>query len=155
MKTITKETKQIVEKQMKRNNVSLGIIGAQSYARTIKKISGINIFHKTRRRENVYMRSIFNHALFNSYGWGLTRIANFYKDNGYNGYDHTTVWHSLSMFDLYVRYEPSLLEIYQTICESQNDRKGYLSSIYNKMHDLSKNELAKVNWLVNRYYKNE
>lgn len=155
MNTITKDTKEKVSKSLSKNNKSLDIPSAQRYARTIKKISGIDLFHKTRVRENVYMRCIFNHALYNTYNWGLSKIAKFYRDNGYERYDHTTVWHSISMFDIYVKYEPNLLQIYQTVCEAQDDRNGFLTSINIKLQDLSKSDLKKIDWMVNRYYKKD
>ena len=63
---------------------------AQQIARRIKKLTDIDIFHKTRKQEYVYVRSVFNHTLSKVFSWGLSRIAQLYNQNGYKNYDHAT-----------------------------------------------------------------
>jgi len=119
---------------------------------TIEKISSKNIFKKSRQIDYVYLRSIFNYTLKKAYGWRNTRIARFYVQNGYVGYDHATVYHSLQMFPLYLQYEPELINLYHTIANMFDDKKAFLVSIGIKMEHLKFEDLKKVNWLVDRYF---
>jgi len=128
--------------------------GAKRYAETIEILTGINVFHKSRFREYVYKRSVLNYALKTSHNWGLSRISRLYVDNGYDGYDHATVWHSLKMFEIYVKYEPSLLDLFKNLCKKEKDLGIYKTFIFNKMQGLKFEELEKVELLVNRYYNN-
>lgn len=152
---MTKEEKIEAKEKVKEFNKKISEANAQEFARSIKKVSGIDLFKKTRVRENVYMRSIFNTALYKTYNWGLTTIANFYKKNGNKDYDHATVFHSLKMFEIYTQYEPHLLNIYETVSQTQSNKGGLTYSIYLKLQTLRMEDLEKISWLVNRYFKTE
>ena len=126
---------------------------AQLIARRVKKLTGIDVFEKTRKQENVYTRSVFNHCLKQSFGWGLTKIAKLYIDNGYKTYDHATVWHSLQMFDLYVQYEPKLMDLYERISDNQKSKNSQIVLIGSKLKALHPEQLVAINTLADTFFK--
>tara|TARA_R100001463_G_scaffold127705_2_gene185926 strand:+ start:1064 stop:1519 length:456 start_codon:yes stop_codon:yes gene_type:complete len=126
---------------------------AQQIARRIKKLTDIDIFHKTRKQEYVYVRSVFNHTLNKVFTWGLSRIAQLYNQNGYKNYDHATVWHSLNMFDLYIQYEPTLMDLYEKIGMHTKNKNALRVLIHNKLKGLSPEQLEAINTLADTFYK--
>jgi hypothetical protein len=126
---------------------------AQQIARRIKKLTDIDVFKKTRRQDCVYVRSVFNHTLSKVFGWGLSRIAMLYKANGYKQYDHATVWHSLNMFDLYIQYEPTLMNLYETVATHTKNKNALRILIHNKLKGLAPEQLEAINTLTDTFYK--
>lgn len=148
-----KKDKIKIKKKKKERYSTISISEAQHLARRIKKLTGINVFEKTRLQDNVYIRSVFNYCLSKTYHWGLTKIARFYQSNGYTTYDHATVWHSLNMFELYVRYEKSLITLYETLTSSERTKHNLSIIIFNKMQTLEMSEMEAINALTDKFYE--
>ena len=73
---------------------------ANKIARQVKKLSGIDIFKNTRKKEYVEARSLLSTILYRYEKMNLHKIKNFYIDNGKSS-DHTTVLHSIKSWDIY------------------------------------------------------
>lgn len=125
---------------------------AQTLARAIKLRTEINVFEKTRRAENVYCRSVFNNILKTKHNWGLTRIATFYKNNGYKSYDHATVFHSLKRYNDYVTQYPELTMFLDGIDEAYNNRDSRLTDICQKLPYVEEDVLSTIYETVCKSY---
>jgi len=121
-------------------------------AKRLEKVTGINVFQKSRLRDNVYIRSVFNHILKEFFDWNLTRIARLYEANGYKQYDHATVWHSINMFDLYVKYEPKLMNLFEQVGIKINEEGSLRILIQQKIKRLTTDELKKTNKFIENFY---
>lgn len=126
---------------------------AQNLARSIKLKTDIDLFKKTRRAEHVYCRSIFNHILYTKHKWGLTRIARFYKANGYKSYDHATVFHSINRYNSYVTQYPELTIFLEGIDEAYNNRDTRLTEICSRLTSLNDEELTQIYGIVCEAYR--
>jgi len=82
---------------------------AEYLSKQIKRITGINMFEKSRRREVIEARALFNFMLYLHRHYSLTRIAAFYHSNGMKkSYDHAVVYYSLSNFPTYLKFSHNL-----------------------------------------------
>ncbi len=84
------------------------MITQKEIADELNRISGLDVFRVTRRREYVEVRSLLNHILYNYKKMPLSKITKFYNNNGWD-INHATLIHSLRTFDLHKRYNSSLL----------------------------------------------
>lgn len=140
-------------KYVKKVEPSFTFTDAQYMARIIHKNTGVDIFHKTRLKQQVCARSMFNYILKKSHKWGLSRIAQFYRQNGYKGYDHATVYHSIKMYDIYVTQYPEYAVLFDDIAYAFNDEFIHMTSMYNKIRTLKQEQKKAVQDFVNALYK--
>ena len=82
---------------------------AEYLSKQIKRITGINMFEKNRRREVIEARALFNFMLYQNFSYSLTRIAAFYHSKGMKkSYDHAVIYYSLKNFPMYLRFSHHL-----------------------------------------------
>jgi len=99
---------------------------ADVLARKIKRITGVNVFENTRRRDAIEARSLFNWYLYNQYGFSLCEIARYYRNNK-KAYDHSTAIHSLKNYEVYIRFSPHLKQWANEVqFEHMNNKLPYL-----------------------------
>jgi len=108
-------------------------IKAQTWARSIRKTTGYNVFENTRRREIVTYRSLHVVMCRKNLGWSLERIGKFYRDNGKKSYDHATVLHAERMFEQYCFYDKELMNTMQVLSDMVDDNSIKLSSLQTKL----------------------
>lgn len=85
------------------NRKSIRTREAEVLAKKLNEITGLNLFRNTRKREIIEARSMLNWYLKSIKHFTLHEIRDFYRANG-KPYDHSTVLHSLRMFDVYKMY---------------------------------------------------
>jgi hypothetical protein len=76
-------------------------------AQQVNKLSGLDVFENTRQREHVEARSLVCFVLRKYLGIGLSRIANFFKENGKNMH-HATALHLIRNYDIYKLYNKNI-----------------------------------------------
>jgi hypothetical protein len=76
-------------------------------AQQVNKLSGLDVFENTRQREHVEARSLVCFVLKKYLGIGLSRIANFFKENGKNMH-HATALHLIRNYDIYKLYNKNI-----------------------------------------------
>jgi len=79
-------------------------------AKTVIKLTGLDVFKETRDREYVETRALLNTMLRDDIGMGWTRIADFYKDNG-KKMNHATVMHSVKSYPFYKQHNKKLQKL--------------------------------------------
>ena len=80
---------------------------AYDVATQVSNLAELNPFNNTRQREYVEARALICLILNKYLGIGLTRIANFFKENGKDMH-HATVLHLVRSFDTYKFYNKNL-----------------------------------------------
>ena len=80
---------------------------ALDIARQVSNLAELNPFDNTRQREYVEARALICLILNKYLGIGLSRIANFFKENGKNMH-HANVLHLVRSFDTYKFYNKNL-----------------------------------------------
>ena len=131
---------------------------AKKIARKISKLSGIDVFKNTRKKEFVEARSLLSTILYKYEKMNLHEIKNFYIENGKSS-DHTTVLHSVKNWEVYSQdknciYLNEWLEcITQDLGRANNQAKR--ESIKLKIKYLSNKDISLVSLLVNELAKNE
>ena len=80
---------------------------AYDVATQVSNLAELNPFNNTRQRDFVEARALICLILNKYLGIGLTRIANFFKENGKDMH-HATVLHLVRSFDTYKFYNKNL-----------------------------------------------
>jgi hypothetical protein len=131
---------------------------AKKIARQVKKLSGIDVFKNTRKKEFVEARSLLSTILYKYEKMNLHEIKNFYIENGKSS-DHTTVLHSVKNWEIYSQdkscvYLNDWLEcITENLGKANNQAKR--ESIKLKINFLSNKDVDVLNLLVNEMAKKE
>ena len=104
------------------------------------KESGIDIGERTRRREVVEIRGLFFHVTKT-----LKPLSTFNSMGKSVGVDHTTVMHSMGMFDTYSKYNKVLNSLKETIINRYRiERKFYQKHTIDDEIDLLEKRLAEL-----------
>lgn len=85
--------------------------------------SGLDIFKNTRKREYVEARALLIHILTFEFRMGRTAIAEYVTRKGYP-LNHTSIVHSLRMYDTYMRFSPSMRNWHRDL-DLDGDREAY------------------------------
>lgn len=109
----------------------------------IKNFTGVDIFEETRKRDNVEMRSTYNYILHTVLNKGCSYIARLYQSKGKN-YDHSTVIHSLKMFEVYKAYNKKIPLILAEVCRSYIPVSGKIQFIERSLRDLNEEQVDEV-----------
>jgi hypothetical protein len=99
------------------------LLYAQQAARLIKKLTGLNVFENTRKREYIEIRSLLVYILKDIEKMTLFSIRDFFKSNGKN-YDHSTVLHAYNNYSMYSRYNKKLNEYFDLIVKASNTEEA-------------------------------
>lgn len=83
-------------------------------ARQVNKNACLDIFANTRRRNYTEARSVFNQIARKVFLYSYDSIAKFYKING-KASDHSTIIHSVKVFEDHIRFSPIMQRIYDSI----------------------------------------
>jgi hypothetical protein len=114
--------------------------------------TGINIFENTRKRKHIEARAVINYVLYNVHKYGLSEIAEFYK-NHRKRYDHATVYHSLNNFDMYNFYSKDMQE-WLVILEDYAKGDIKRSLCKSLLNELGRDDVDfTYNYLKNKFYK--
>jgi hypothetical protein len=129
---------------------------ADKIAKQVNKLSGIDVFENTRKRENIEARSLLNTVLYKYKKMSLSQIKDFYIQNGKSSH-HTTVLHSLRNFDIFKNYNTELMEwltcITSDMTKINNEAKRELIKI--KINFISNKDVDEIALLVNAMAKKE
>lgn len=109
-------------------------IKAQTWARSIKKTTGIDVFQNTRRRDVVTYRSLHVVMCRKNLKWSLEKIGRFYMSNGKKSYDHATVLHAQNMFEQYCFYDKDLMVTLGVLTDMVDDSAAVLHSLQTKLN---------------------
>lgn len=110
---------------------------AQLYARSIKQITGINVFEQTRRREVVEHRSVLVHILRDVEKYTFYQIRDIFESNG-KSYDHSTALFAFRQFNMYSKYNPKLRKLYSelvTLSQTQNMKRRAIKQYVDELDD--------------------
>jgi len=121
----------------------------QRVRKEIQKISGIDPFIRTRKREVVESRALYIHLLYKYYKKRPYHIAKVI------GLNHATILHSLKNFDIYVSYNRELEKyLYEMLMNQGYDkiemRKEYIRL---KVDYLAEKDVIKLSDKVRDMYE--
>jgi len=120
----------------------------QRVRREIQKISGIDPFTRTRKREVVEARGLYINMLYKYHKKGCSEIAKGLKVT------HATILHSIKNFDIYVRFNPKLKEWLEKALRSEEDiipiRKEYIKD---KLDYLKSKDILELSTIVRDMYE--
>tara|TARA_Y100001937_G_scaffold70668_2_gene96176 strand:- start:192 stop:650 length:459 start_codon:yes stop_codon:yes gene_type:complete len=132
----------------------------QSYARQIKKETGIDCFSKRRTDAHAIARSILNQVYMQSQpNVKLREITALYKENG-RTMNHATVIHSLKSFDMYIdlplsrqkrEIGTSVRTVYYRLLLFYNGTRKKNLKIAEKMEFLLPNQKEEINNMIDYY----
>ena len=87
---------------------------AQRTARTIKQLTGVDVFENTRRQQVIEIRSLLVYILRSVENMTYETIKEFFNNNG-KAYDHTTALHAYKNYNMdLVQCLDSFDNFYQT-----------------------------------------
>ena len=122
---------------------------AQRTARTIKQLTGVDVFENTRRQQVIEIRSLLVYILRSVENMTYETIKEFFNNNG-KAYDHTTALHAYKNYNMYARDNKDLDDIFTklvNLSDTENTRKLVAKSII----DNSSVEVAEVfTYMMNR-----
>ena len=123
-------------------------------AEKISNITGLDIFRNTRKREYIEARALLNFILKNTKGMTLYAIKDFYIANG-KAYDHATVLHSLSNFDMYRKYNKNIDKWLKIFSELYDDIDAKREVIINNLIWLKNDNINALYDITNDMYQQE
>ena len=114
--------------------------------------SGLDIFKNTRKREYVEARALLIHILTFEFRMGRTAIAEYVTRKGYT-LNHTSIVHSLRMYDTYMRFSPAMRNWYRDL-DLDGDREAYnmQKEIKQMLPNLLRDDLRDLHKQVNDMY---
>lgn len=114
--------------------------------------SGLDIFKNTRKREYVEARALLIHILTFEFRMGRTAIAEYVTRKGYT-LNHTSIVHSLRMYDTYMRFSPAMRNWYRDL-DLDGDREAYnmQKKIKQMLPHLLRGDLRDLHKQVNEMY---
>jgi len=132
------------------------MITQKEIADELIKLSKVDVFTITRKRENVEVRSLLNHVLYNYKKMPLSKITKFYNNNGWN-INHATIIHSLRTFDLHKKYNPSLLIWLEHIVDNINKMDNFIKREYikNKIGGLNNKDIDELTMVISNMPERE
>lgn len=107
------------------------ILFAQQTARTIKLLSGIDVFKNSRKKEIVETRSLLVYILRSVENMTYETIKEFFNANG-KEYDHATALHAYNNYEMYCKDNKNLNEIFMHVVnnsDTENSKKLIAKSI--------------------------
>lgn len=116
------------EYKSKRNR---NIYFAQETARTIKILTGINVFENSRKKHIIETRSLLVYILRSVENMTYETIKEFFNANG-KEYDHATALHAFNNYEMYCKDNKSLNEIFTHVVNNSdtvNSKKLIAKSI--------------------------
>ena len=120
-------------KTLNRSNRQQNIMKIETIAETIREITDVDIFEKTRKREVVELRSVATYYLRKVAGLKYRQISNEYKNNGLRIH-HSTLIHSLKNYDMYRKYSDSVQQAHLSLInDNLVDVRKYILKNMSKM----------------------
>ena len=116
------------EYKSKRNK---NIYFAQETARTIKILTGINVFENSRKKHIIETRSLLVYILRSVENMTYETIKEFFNANG-KEYDHATALHAFNNYEMYCKDNKNLNEIFTHVVNNSdtvNSKKLIAKSI--------------------------
>ena len=96
---------------------------AQQMARTLKNLTGVNVFENSRRTDVIEIRSLLVYILREVENMTYYSIRDFFIENG-RPYDHTTALHAYRNYIMFTKYSPQLKEYFNIVVEKSNTEKS-------------------------------
>ena len=127
-----KKTKPVLHQR--RESKRKSITFAQRMARTLKNLTGVNVFENSRRTDIIEIRSLLVYILREVENMTYYSIRDFFIANG-KAYDHTTAMHAYNNYLMFEEYNPNLKEHFNTVVENNktaNSKKLVAKSIIDK-----------------------
>ena len=114
-------------------------VAQKRLANSVSKLTGVDVFDKSRKREIVEARALLNWIYRKVCGMTYHSIARVYHSQG-KSMDHATVLHSIKNYDVYEKYNKSLYEIRILVMASDRTatteiRKEFISEHIKIMND--------------------
>lgn len=120
----------------------------------VNMLTGINVFEPSRKRQYVEGRSLLIHILYKYYKYRLRDLTELFEIYGYP-ITHASVIHSLKTFEIYLKYNPDLVEWYQSLVYDIEDDSSTakIDFIIPKLRYLSDDDLLKLSTIVKEMYE--
>ena len=124
------------------------MITQKEIAEELNLIAKLDVFTITRRREYVEARSLLNYILYNYKRMTLSKITEFYNNNGWN-INHATIIHSMRSFDLHKKCNPVLVIWLEHIVDNINKmdnftKREYIRTKVNRLENEDIDELTMI-----------
>lgn len=113
-------------------------VAQKRLADSVSKLTGVDVFENTRKREVVEARALLNYIYRRVCGLTYHAIARIYKSQG-KPYDHATAMHSVKNYDIYEKYNKTLYEIRILVMASDRNatttiRKDFIKENITRMN---------------------
>ena len=115
---------------------------AQQTARTIKLLTGVNVFENSRKKDIVETRSLLVYILRSVENMTYETIKEFFNANG-KEYDHATALHAFNNYEMYCKDNTRLKEIFMHLVKN-SDTEISKKFIAKSIIDNSGVEIAEV-----------
>tara|TARA_R110000751_G_C13421368_1_gene440314 strand:+ start:45 stop:512 length:468 start_codon:yes stop_codon:yes gene_type:complete len=118
-------------------------------ANKIIKLSGINIFENTRKKNHIELRSLLIYLLREKLGMRWTNIANFFNNNNKH-MNHATAIYACKNYNIYKKNNKKLNDIEKLFTFKSNlsideiDRVHYLENKYKLLQEKSNTPLTNL-----------
>jgi hypothetical protein len=127
---------------------------AQSLKDALQSASGIDVFKRSRKREIIEHRSLYNTILFEYLKYSKSDIQRIHQNNGLKTYNHASVIHSLNQFQMYTIYNKSLNILLEELTQplSENDKELNIKVLAHKLEVLDVEDFKQIAMSINNCY---
>lgn len=125
-------------------------------AKELNRISELDVFRITRRRENVEARSLLNYILYNYKKMPLNKITKFYNNNGWD-INHATIIHSIRSFELHKKHNSDLVLWLEHIVDNINKMDNFIKRDYirSKINSLNNKDIDELTMVISNMPERE
>lgn len=113
----------------------------ETIAKTIKDVTEVDIFQKTRKREVIELRSVATYYMREVAGLKLRQIVENYKKNGLKIH-HATLLHSLNNYETYMRYNDDVKKAH--LCLIDDDLVEARNYIIRNMYNMTAKHITEI-----------
>tara|TARA_R110001606_G_scaffold191094_1_gene339061 strand:+ start:205 stop:573 length:369 start_codon:yes stop_codon:yes gene_type:complete len=113
----------------------------ETIAKTIKDVTEVDIFQKSRKREVVELRSVATYYMREVAGLKLRQIVEKYKKSGLKIH-YSTLLHSLNNYDTYMKYNDEVKKAH--LCLIDDDLVKARNYIIRNMYKMTAEHITKI-----------
>lgn len=113
----------------------------ETIAKTIKDVTEVDIFQKSRKREVVELRSVATYYMREVAGLKLRQIVEKYKKSGLKIH-YSTLLHSLNNYDTYMKYNDEVKKAH--LCLIDDDLLKARNYIIRNMYKMTAEHITKI-----------
>jgi len=127
---------------------------AEALKDALQSATGIDVFKRSRKREIIEHRSLYNTILFDYLNYSKSDIQRIHQYNGLPTYNHASVIHSLKQFDIYTIYNKSLSILLEELTQplSENDKELNIKVLAHKLEVLDVEDFKQIAMSINNCY---